>query len=65
MTVTPGASLDSAIAGINRGLDNARKVATEINKDASNSAAQTSTTASNTTTNSGSSRIGGAIDVKA
>lgn len=65
MTVTPGASLDAAISGINRGLDNARKVATEINKDASTSAAQTGATASNTTTNSGSSRIGGSIDVKA
>jgi hypothetical protein len=61
MTVTPGASLDSAIAGINRGLDNARKVAKEINKSDSPSAAQVSSSTANSA-NSGT-RVGGSIDV--
>ena len=63
MTVTPGASLDAAIAGISRGVDNARKVATEINKN--DTAAQTSSAASSNSANAGQTRIGGSIDVKA
>jgi hypothetical protein len=62
MTVTPGASLDSAIAGITRGVDNARKVATEINKSDSANAAKASSSTSNSANSSGS-RVGGSIDV--
>lgn len=61
MTVTPGASLDSAIAGITRGVDNARKVASEINKDATANAAQSSKTAS---ASAGDTRVGGSVDVR-
>lgn len=64
MTVTPGASLDAAIAGINRGVDNARKVAAEINKDAIAKTTGSSSSSSATSSNS-SSRIGGNIDIKA
>jgi hypothetical protein len=65
MAVTLGASLDSAIAGTSLGVENARKVAAEINKDTSDSAAKRSTTAASSTSSSGSSRIGGLIDVTA
>jgi hypothetical protein len=65
MTVSPGTSLDSAIAGISRGVENARKVATEINKDDSASAALSSkTSAASSTANTGGSRVGGSIDVR-
>jgi hypothetical protein len=65
MTVTPGASLDSAIAGINHGLDNARKVASEINKDDSAKAAKPSAspTASKASTSTSTSTVGGSVDV--
>lgn len=62
MTVSPGASLDSAIAGISRGVDNARKVATEINKDASAKTAASSKASS--TASSADTRVGGAVDVR-
>jgi len=64
MTVTPGASLDAAIAGISRGVDNARKVASEINKDAVAKTASSSSSSSATSSNS-TSTLGGNIDVKA
>jgi len=63
MTITPGASLDSAIAGINHGLDNARKVASEINKDDSASTAKTSSAAKVSKANTGDSAVGGSVDV--
>ena len=66
MSLTPGASLDSAIAGITRGVDNARKVATEINKETSAKTAQTSKTTATDSKNSPSGgSVGGNIDVSA
>ena len=65
MSLTPGASLDSAIAGITRGVDNARKVATEINKDNSAGKAASSATTSGSSKNSSDGPVGGTIDVTA
>lgn len=64
MTITPGASLDAAISGINQGLDNARKVASEINKNDSASAAKTKSAATASKASPGSSMVGGSVDVK-
>lgn len=64
MGMTPGASLDAAISGISRGVDNARKVASEINKDNS-SAASATPSKSNPTGKTSTSHIGGNLDVKA
>ena len=62
MSMTPGASLDAAIAGITRGVDNARKVATEVNKD-SGGAASNNKSSSGSKSSSSSSRVGGSVDV--
>ena len=65
MSMTPGASLDAAIAGITRGVDNARKVATEINKDSSPASASSSSKSSDSKNTSSSNRVGGNLDVTA
>ena len=66
MTITPGASLDSAIAGITRGVDNARKVATEINKETAAKTAQTGKNTANDSKNSPSDGpVGGNLNVTA
>ena len=66
MTITPGASLDSAIAGITRGVDNARKVATEINKETAAKTAQTGKNTTNDSKNSPSDGpVGGNLNVTA
>jgi hypothetical protein len=65
MSLTPGASLDNAIAGINRGVDNARKVATEINKESNISMPKSSTSTAGTTKNAPDGPVGGNLDVTA
>lgn len=61
---SPGVSLDSAIAGITRGVENARKVAIDANKIDSASASNDSAAAGGSADTS-DSRIGGNIDVTA
>ena len=61
---SPGVSLDSAIAGITRGVENARKVAIYANKIDSASASNDSA-ASGGSADTTDSRIGGNIDVTA
>ena len=64
MTVTAGASLDSAVAGINRSLDNARKVAVELNKQAGSAVPKPSASASSIPAASDST-LGSKLDVTA
>lgn len=65
MSMTPGASLDAAIAGITRGVDNARKVASQISKDNSKSSASNSKSSSTSKTANSTSTLGNSVDVKA
>lgn len=65
MSMTPGASLDAAIAGITRGVNNARKVATEISKDNSKTSAASSKSSSTSKTANSTSTLGNSVDVKA
>lgn len=64
MNMTPGASLDAAISGIQRGVENARKVASQINKQDKTSSSSSSSS-STSAGKGGSSTLGGNIDVKA
>ena len=65
MSMTPGASLDAAISGIQRGVENARKVASEINKQDKTSSGTSSSSSSSSTSLGGSSSLGSNVDVKA
>jgi len=63
---SPGVSLDNAIAGITRGVENARKVAMEINKkESTGSNANDGGSNASGSADAGTTRLGGSVDVMA